>query len=233
MTTWRSYWREVVGRAWTHAWRRARDKMGVSVPLTLLTACFLWWFASRWRVPYPLFTLFPGSVACAALVVFLVFFVRSLLKVPYQMHVGQAQAAEAAAQACAAETTRLTAELATTRAAQDARAARLAIQDTLGQFLAEGTDLYQRICEGSSGPLRAEVEAWLARLYPYVGKTLGAAALARLKSDAGLQSQTITDPPLPGGVARRLVTDGREITSAVVRNRCTRLQEFLAEGSRP
>lgn len=55
------------------------DQVGRELTMTLLTACFVWWFAAMSGLPYPLFALLPASVACAALSVFCGFFGWSLL----------------------------------------------------------------------------------------------------------------------------------------------------------
>lgn len=120
----------------------------------------------------------------------------------------------------------------TAHAALDDRAPRRASLDTLGRFLAEGTELHLRIADGSFGALTAQVEDWIARLSAYVRDTRGAGGLAQLQSDADLRPMVLTDPPAPDGIGRRIVTGERGATWAVVYNRCTWLQEFLAEDAR-
>jgi hypothetical protein len=168
---WLGHVRAVIGRAVATTGRLAWSKLAVSVFMALLIAFFTAWYAADVNWPYSL-PLVLVAVLSAALLTLALFFVGSLLAVPYGMHVEQARAAEAAAQACAAETARLTAELATARASLDERAQRREIHNTLGRFLAEGDALAARIQGARAGPLRDEVRDWLDQLSTFVREAL-------------------------------------------------------------
>jgi hypothetical protein len=216
---WLAYARTVLGRAWASTGRLAWSKLAFGVYMAVLVAVFTWWYAADVAWPYSL-PLVLAAVVSAGLVTLALFFVDSLLAAPYALHVKQAQAAVAAAQACAVETARLTGELAAARAALDERAQRRAIRDALGRFLSDGTALQARILAGST-PLNDEVGRWLGPLYEYVRETLGAAALAILQSDAGL------DGYMPLDAAGRPIMDARRITWSAVDARCTRIRQLL------